>query len=58
MENEKMKNAEFLDILFEGRFKDYGAYDLRKTYYQRIKKGFFGMILFLFILIGDRKSVV
>ncbi|MCX8481817.1 MAG: energy transducer TonB, partial [Sediminibacterium sp.] len=52
MENEKIKNADFLEILFDGRFKEYGAYDLRKTYVKRIQKGFFGMVLVLFLLIG------
>ena len=31
MENEKIKNSDFLEILFDGRFKEYGAYDLRKN---------------------------
>lgn len=35
MEANKILNANFLDILFEGRNKAYGAYDLRKTYNRR-----------------------
>ena len=37
MEVNKILNAELLDIVFEGRNKDYGAYYLRKTYHQRIR---------------------
>jgi len=38
MEPNQIKDADILDILFEGRNKDYGAYELRKTYNRRIKK--------------------
>ena len=38
MEPNQIKDADILDILFEGRNKDYGAYELRKTYNGRIKK--------------------
>ena len=38
MEIEKIPQADFLDILFEGRNKLYGAYDLRKTYNRRMAK--------------------
>ena len=36
MEVNKILSADFLDILFEGKNKEYGAYDLRKTYNKRI----------------------
>jgi protein TonB len=36
MDPNKIMNADFLDILFEGRNKEYGAYELRKTYNRRI----------------------
>ena len=36
MEPNKILHADLLDILFEGRNKEYGAYDLRKTYNKRI----------------------
>ena len=36
METNKILTANILDILFEGRNKEYGAYDLRKTYNKRI----------------------
>jgi protein TonB len=38
METSKILSANLLDILFEGRNKDYGAYELRKTYPKQIKK--------------------
>ncbi|MCW3078734.1 energy transducer TonB [Segetibacter sp.] len=36
MEVNKILNADILDIIFEGKNKDYGAYELRKTYNKRI----------------------
>ena len=36
METNKILQADILDILFEGRNKDYGAYQLRKTYNRRL----------------------
>jgi protein TonB len=36
METNKILSADFLDILFEGRNKEYGAYLLRKTYSKRL----------------------
>src|SRR5258708_36860647 len=38
MEIQQIPRADLLDILFEGRNKDYGAYDLRKTYNGRLTK--------------------
>ncbi len=35
MEANKILQADILDIVFEGRNKEYGAYELRRTY----KKG-------------------
>ena len=32
----KIMSADILDIIFEGRNKDYGAYELRKTYNRRL----------------------
>ncbi len=43
MDINKIKNADFLDILFEGRNKEYGAYELRKTYNRRITIAIAGM---------------
>ena len=36
MEANKILSADLLDILFEGKNKDYGAYELRRTYNKRI----------------------
>ncbi|MEO8109515.1 MAG: energy transducer TonB [Ginsengibacter sp.] len=36
MEANQILKADLLDIIFEGRNKEYGAYDLRKTYNRRI----------------------
>jgi protein TonB len=36
MEANKILSADVLDIIFEGRNKDYGAYELRKTYNRRM----------------------
>ena len=38
MQTNKILNADVLDIIFNGRNKSYGAYDLRKTYTQRLRK--------------------
>ena len=38
MEANKILNADILDLIFEDRNKEYGAYDLRKTYNNRILK--------------------
>ena len=36
MEANKILEADILDLVFEGRNKEYGAYDLRKKYNKRI----------------------
>ncbi len=61
MEGNKILSADFLDILFEGRNKDYGAYDLRKTYNRRISIAIGIMVLicvlaFLMSVLANRKS--
>jgi protein TonB len=38
MEINKILSADILDILFEGKNKAYGAYDLRKTYNRRLTR--------------------
>jgi periplasmic protein TonB len=38
MDKNSILKADVLDIIFEGRNKDYGAYELRKTYNGRISK--------------------
>ena len=52
MEVNKILNADILDIIFEGKNKEYGAYELRKTYNKRILYAIVGtavIILLLFI---------
>ena len=38
MEANKILSADILDLIFENRNKDYGAYELRKTYNRRIAR--------------------
>ena len=52
MEANQILQSGFLDILFDGRNKLYGAYDLRKTYNQRISKALLATLLFMLLLVG------
>lgn len=52
MDINKILNADILDIIFEGRNKLYGAYELRKTYNQRLLKSLVAMGLLLLIIFG------
>ncbi|HVW61407.1 MAG TPA: energy transducer TonB [Puia sp.] len=52
MEIQEISRADILDILFEGRNKDYGAYQLRKTYNRRLTKALTGMASICLLLIG------
>ena len=52
MEPNKILTADLLDIVFEGRNKEYGAYELRKTYRRRLFiaiGSMFGLFLLLFV---------
>lgn len=52
MEADKILKADVLDIIFEGRNKSYGAYDLRKTYKDRFVKALvatFGLLVLIFL---------
>ena len=42
MEANQILKADILDILFDGKNKAYGAYDLRKTYNKRITYALIG----------------
>jgi protein TonB len=44
MDINKILTADILDIIFEGRNKEYGAYDLRKTYNKRITIALLAML--------------
>ncbi len=52
MDANKIKDADILDIIFDGRNKEYGAYQLRKTYSGRLLTGLavmIGAVLLVFI---------
>lgn len=54
MEANKILNADLLDIIFDGKNKSYGAYDLRKTYGSRLKKALLAVLIGLaIILVGS-----
>jgi protein TonB len=69
MEANKILGADILDIVFEGRNKEYGAYELRKTYNRRLTIALIGMavlcaLLFLGYILantissGEEKAIV
>ncbi|HEY9179020.1 MAG TPA: energy transducer TonB, partial [Flavipsychrobacter sp.] len=41
MDSNKILNSDYLDILFEGRNKVYGAYELRRNYPKRMMRSMF-----------------
>ena len=61
MEVNKILDADILDIIFEGRNKEYGAYELRKTYNRRMTIAMVSMaalciLLFLGYLLANKIS--
>jgi protein TonB len=52
MDINKILTADVLDLIFEGRYKEYGAYELRKTYNDRLKKALLAMIAITVLLAG------
>jgi len=50
MEINKILSADILDIIFEGRYKEYGAYELRKSYNKRIVYALTGTIVICLVL--------
>ena len=52
MEPNKILSADLLDILFEGRNKEYGAYELRKTYNKRLTTSLLIMAGIALLVIG------
>ena len=62
MESTAILTADILDILFEGRNKEYGAYDLRRTYRKRLTVAMTVMLSALllltigFVFAGDEKQ--
>ncbi len=62
MNTNMILSADVLDIIFDGRNKAYGAYDLRKTYQQRIGAALLGtaglcLLLFAYLFAGSGKKV-
>jgi len=52
MDSNKILSADILDIIFEGRNKEYGAYQLRKTYNKRLLVSLgvmAGILVFIFL---------
>ena len=59
MDVNKILNADILDIIFEGRNKEYGAYDLRKTYNKRLIRAILGTaIVILLLFVGFFVSIL
>ncbi|HMC85584.1 MAG TPA: energy transducer TonB, partial [Chitinophagaceae bacterium] len=62
MEAGTILSADVLDIIFDNRNKDYGAYDLRKHYQQRLMKSLIVTLLFVvlicitYLLLGSMKT--
>jgi periplasmic protein TonB len=50
LEVNKIMSADILDIIFDGRNKDYGAYELRKTYNKRLTMALIGMAALLILI--------
>src|SRR6188474_392384 len=59
MDTNKILSADLLDLVFDNRNKDYGAYELRKTYHIRITKalvftGMFVLIAFTGVVLANK----
>jgi protein TonB len=52
MDVNKILNADILDIIFEGRNKEYGAYELRKTYNKRLITALISMATLCVLMFG------
>lgn len=50
MNLQQLSQADLLDILFEGRNKEYGAYDLRKSYNGRLMRAILTMLTICLLL--------
>jgi protein TonB len=60
MEANKIMSSDILDILFEGRNKEYGAYELRKTYNRRMIRSLLvmlGICLLIFVVSVVAKTI-
>lgn len=59
MDTNKILSADLLDLIFDDRNKEYGAYELRKTYHTRITKsliftGVFVTLIFTGVVLANR----
>src|SRR5688500_12446572 len=59
MDTNKILSADILDLIFDDRNKDYGAYELRKTYHTRITKslvftGVFITLIFTGVVLANK----
>ncbi|MEO6832654.1 MAG: energy transducer TonB [Chitinophagaceae bacterium] len=45
MDSNKILKSDYLDILFDGRNKNYGGYELRKNYPKRMRNAFAGLLM-------------
>jgi protein TonB len=52
MNTATISGNDFLDILFNGRNKDYGAYELRRRYDQRVRNAIMGTASVALVIIG------
>lgn len=52
MEVNKIMNANLLDIIFDGRNKDYGAYELRATYERRLTRALISTVMVCLLVVG------
>ncbi|SEW56208.1 energy transducer TonB [Chitinophaga arvensicola] len=52
MDSAKIPGNDFLDILFYGRNKDYGAYELRSRYDKRVRNAVMGTASIMLVMIG------
>ena len=52
MDANKIRTADLLDIIFDGKNKEYGAYELRKSYKQRLKKALLYTFGVLVLVLG------
>jgi protein TonB len=52
MSTKNIYNSDFLDILFDGRNKDYGAYDLRRSADRRVRQALIGTASIALVIVG------
>ncbi len=53
MDTAKILKSDFLDILFEDRNKNYGAYELRKKYDKRVRNSILGTAALALLIVGS-----